>query len=279
VTRSDESSLGLARGAVREGLAALEAFSDLLGSRRVGPRALDRARSDMGEASTALCEALRSLDQALAAALGPGAEAMTAARALSEHAASRAAALAAVFAASESLADARRRLALEAAIRKHGAELRDAIALCDLLAAAAVPAPTELDLVDVLDQRFGGKPAEGASVLRLGVEAPRPATLVADRHVLGGLVEVAASIIAKSGTTNARLGVTRSPGGALSIRIVPAARTSATAKTTMFVPLRAPVPGALEVARVAARRVGLGIEVDPATNAVSITSETRPSSC
>ena len=51
-----ETPLAIARGAVREGLAALEGFSDLLGSRRIGPRALAQARSEMVPA----CEALRA---------------------------------------------------------------------------------------------------------------------------------------------------------------------------------------------------------------------------
>ncbi|MRG91681.1 hypothetical protein [Polyangium spumosum] len=268
-----ESPLSIARGAVREGLAALEGFSDLLGSRRIGPRALAQAKAEMVPACEALREAFAGLEQAFVASLSADEEALDQARALAAHAGACVAALAAALADGGPLSDARRRLALEAAVRKHGAELRDAFALGEFFAAAVSPTPTELDLVDVLEQRFGGNRAAEEGALRIVVEAPRPSWLVADRHVLGGLVELAAPIASRRGAVAARLGVARSAGGGLVVRLSPSSRNGAPARLVLNVTARGEVPNALDIARVAARRAKLGLVIDAAAGTVTIESE------
>jgi len=270
---SAESPLAIARGAVREGLAAFEGFGHLLGSRRIGPRALSQAKADMAPACETLREAFTSLERAFVAALADDEEAKTEARALGAHALACVAALAAALSDGGSLSDARRRLALEAAVRKHGGELRDTFAFAELLAASVAPASVELDLVDVLEQRFGGHRAAEDGAVRIAVEAPRPSWLVADRHVLGGLVELAAPIASRRGAGAARLGVARPSGGGLAVRLSPSPPRAAAARLVLSVTARGEVPNALGIARVAARRARLGLTIDAAAGIVSIESE------
>ncbi|MDI3288359.1 hypothetical protein [Polyangium sp. 15x6] len=268
-----ETPLAIARGAVREGLAALEGFSDLLGSRRIGPRALAQARSEMVPACEALRASLSELEQAFVAAFSSDEEAQEQARTLGAHAGACVTALSSALSDGGSLSDARRRLALEAAVRKHGAELRDAFAVAELFAASVAPTRTELDLVDVLEQRFGANRSAEEGVVRIAVDAPRPSWLVADRHVLGGLVELAAPIASRRGTVTARLGVARSSGGGLLVRLSPAPRNAAATRLVLSVTARGEVPGSLGVARVAARRAKLGLTIDVAAGIVSMESE------
>ncbi|MDI1434751.1 hypothetical protein [Polyangium sorediatum] len=268
-----ESPLAIARGAVREGLAALEGFGDLLGSRRIGPRALAVALSEMVPACEALRASFVALELAFVATLASDLEAQDQARNLGTHAGACVAALSSAFSDGGSLSDARRRLALEASVRKHGAELRDTFALAEFFAAAVTPAPTELDLVDVLEQRFGANRATEEGVIRIAVEAPRPSWLVADRHVLGGLVELAAPIASRRGTVPARLGVARPPSGGLVVRLSPAPRNAAATRLVLSVTARGEVPSSLGIARVAARRAKLGLTIDAAAGIVSIESE------
>ncbi|MDI1447701.1 hypothetical protein [Polyangium sp. 6x1] len=268
-----ECPLAIARGAVREGLAALEGFSDLLGSRRIGPRALAVAASEMLPACEALRESFAALALAFVAAFASDTEAQDQARTLGTHAGTCVAALASALEGGGSLSDARRRLALEAAVRKHGAELRDTFAVGELLAAAVAPTPTELDLVDVLEQRFGANRAAEEGVVRIAVDAPRPSWLVVDRHVLGGLVELAAPIASRRGTVTARLGVARSSSGGLIVRLSPAPRNAAATRLVLSVTARGDVPGSLGIARVAARRAKLGFAIDAAAGIVSMESE------
>ncbi len=224
----------------------------------------------MVEASETLREGFAALEIAFGEALLSDVEAQDQARALGEHAALRVAALRSALAEGGPL-DARRRLALEAAVRKHGAELRDALAYVELFVAAVSPAPTELDLLDVLEQRFGDRAADEGAV-RVSVDAPRPASLVADRHVLGGLVEYAALIASRRGTMAARLGITHPSGGGLVVRLSPVPRNAAPSRIVLHVPPRGELPGSLELARVAARRARVGFLVDAAAGVVWIES-------
>jgi hypothetical protein len=275
VTLAWQAELAVARGAVREGLAALEGFGDLLGSRRVGPKALERARADLGDACVALRAALLTLSAAIDDAFGEDFAATDTMDALCGYAVDRADALAAAVGTDGPLSDARRRLALESEVRRNAAELRDAVVLCDLLASAAANAETELDLLDVLELRFGDV-SRGEASARLGVDAARPVPFTADRHVFGGLVALAVTLAAKKGMTAPRLGVVKLKDGGLIVRVAPTPRGSAAPRVTFEVPLRGDVPGALDVAHAVARRAGFTLEVEAATGVVSIAVKPAP---
>jgi hypothetical protein len=272
-----DCAVTLSRGALREGFAALEAFGDLLGSRRVGPRALERARVETLEACEALVAALGPFQHTLVVALGKDDETEAVMHALCERLKSH------VSSISSSLADravlsARRRLALEALFRKHRAEFRDNVALSDVAVAAATAAPVEVDLVDLLEQRHGERAPEGP-VVRVDIDSTRPVMIRADRHVLAGLVEAAASFVCRAGASEARLVAGINDDGAFVVRIGPVLREGSSAKRTITLPLRGEVDLAVQVARLVGPRSGLGVSFDSATNAVSIVPNSRAATC
>jgi len=277
VSAGANSPLSIARGAVREGLAALFGFSQLIGSRRVGPRALERARADMDDACASLAAALDALERGLVEVFGPDENAASAARALCAYVTSHVKTLAGALSADGSLENARRRLALEAAIRTHGDAIQGAMSLCDLLVAATTPSPVELDVADALEHRFGSRTDETSSV-RLFIDAPTPTTMHVDRHVLVGLVELGATLAARGNAAQVRLGL-RSIGGSPVLRIAPVPRGAALPKTSLLVPRAADLPFTIEVARATGQRAGLRVELDPGTNAVTIKSEVPPGPC
>jgi len=272
IARGD-CDVALSRGTLREGVAALEAFGDLLGLRRVGPRALDKAKSDTFEACNSLVAALGPFERTLVFSFGQTAPAEAALHALVERVRSHVTPIA------EALGDptpisARRRLALEAVFRKHRSQFRDCIALCDLAVAAATAMPMDLDVVDLFEQspgeRFGDVPG-----VKIGLDIVRSISLRADRHVLLGLVETAATFVCRNGTTSARLLAGTNEDGVNVIRVGPVPRGWTWPKRTVSMPLRGEVELATEVARVVASRSALGVSFDAATNVASILASPR----
>lgn len=231
----------------------------------------------MDEACVSLAAALDELERGLVEAFGQDEPSIAAAHALCSYVSSRVKTLAAAIAADGPLENARKRLALEAAIRTHGDEIKGAMALCDLLAAATTPSPVELDVADVLEHRFGGRKDE-ASAVRLFIDAPTATTMHVDRHVLGGLVELGAALAAKGSATQVRLGV-RSISGAVVLRIAPIPRGAALPRTSLLVPRASDLSFTFEIARAAGHRAGLRVELDPSTSAVTIKSEATPGPC
>ena len=268
MTARGDCDVALSRGALREGVAALEAFGDLLGLRRVGPRALERAKSDTFDACGALLSALGPFEHTLVVALGKTPEADAAIRALGDRIRSHVSPIA------EALGDpapisARRRLALEAVFRKHRAEFKDCVMLCDLAVAVATAAPVDLEVIELLEQRSSDRLSDTPTV-RVGIDVVRSIAVRADRHVLMGLVEVAASFVCRGGTTTVRLVAGTNDDGANVIRLSAAPRGWALPKRTVSMPLRSEVDLAVDVARVVASRSGLAVSFDPATNVASI---------
>jgi hypothetical protein len=276
-TARGDYDVALSRGALREGVAALEAFGDLLGLRRVGPRALDRAKSDTFDACGALLAALGPFEHTLVVALGKTTAAEASVRALSDRIKSH------VSPITEALADpapisARRRLALEAVFRKHRSEFKDCVALCDLAVAAVTAMPVDLDVVDLLEQLPGDRIGE-APVVRVGIDIVRPISIRADGHVLMGLVETAVTFVCRGGPTPLRLVAGANDDGVNVIRLGPAPRGWVLPTRTISMPLRGEFDLAVDVARVVASRSGLGVNFDPATNMASILASSRGSSC
>jgi hypothetical protein len=277
VTATDDYDVSLSRGALREGVAALEAFGDLLGLRRVGPRALERAKSDTFDACGALVAALGPFERTLVVALGKDASTEATVRALCDRIRSH------VLPIVESLSgdapiSARRRLGLEAVFRKHRAEFKACVALCDLAVAAAAAVPVELDVVDLLEHLHEDRAAE-TPVVRVGIDVTQPVTIRADRHVLTGLVEAAVAFVCRGGTTDMRLVARANDDGTYVICLGPAPRDGASPKRTFSVPLRGEVDLALDVARLVAPRSGLEVVFDSAANTVSIVASSRAVTC
>ncbi len=277
MTARGECDIALSRGALREGVAALEGFGDLLGLRRVGPRALDRAKADTCEACGALVTALGPFEHTLVVALGKTSAAALVMGALGDRIRSHVSPIA------EALADpapisARRRLALEAIFRKHRSDFKDCVALCDLVVAAVTAMPMDLDVVELLDHlpgdRFGDAP-----VVRVGIDIVRPISMRADRHVLMGLIEVAVTFVNRDAPTSVRLVAGTNDDGMNIIRLSPAPRGWVFPKRTFSMQLRGEFDLAVDVARVVASRSALVVNFDPATNSASIVASSRDASC
>ena len=232
----------------------------------------------MDEACASLLLALQSLETRLTETFPSDQEAVFVTRALAAHVSERVSALLGVLNANTPIDNAKRRLAVEAAIHKVAPEIKDALALYDLLAAAAVSAPQEIDLVDALEQRFGA-PNPSAETIKIAIDVPRPAPIVADRHVLGVLIEIGASLSAKASAAPVRLAQRGLEGGTTTLRIAPVPRGGVVPKMILAVPAHGDVPFAREAARVAARLSGLHVEIDASTGAMSITSETSVRPC
>lgn len=272
IARGD-CDVALSRGTLREGVAALEAFGDLLGLRRVGPRALDKAKSDTFDACESLLAALAPFEHTLVVAFGQTQAAETALGALAERIRSHVSPIA------EALGDptpisARRRLALEAVFRKHRAEFRDCVALCDLAVAAATAMPMDLDVVDLFEQ-FPGERLGDVPAVRIGIDIVRSISMRADRYVLIGLIETAVTFVCRNGSTGARLVAGTNDDGVNVIRVGPVPRAWTWPKRTVSMPLRGEVELATEVARVVASRSGLGVSFDATTNVASILASPR----
>ncbi|HRI67648.1 MAG TPA: hypothetical protein PK156_25565 [Polyangium sp.] len=272
-----DCDVALSRGALREGVAALEAFGDLLGSRRVGPRALDRAKSDTSEACQALLQALDPFEQTLLVSLGQTPNLTATMQALGERLRAHVGPMA------EALRDtapisARRRLALEAVFRKHRSGFKDCVALCDLAVAAVTAMPLDLEVIELFDSLSGDRFGD-VSLVQIGIDIVRPVVMRADRHVLMGLVEAAVSFVGRSGTTTARLVAGTNDDGATVIRVGPAPRGWTLPKRTVSMPLRGEVELAMDVARAVALRSDLGVSFDAATNSASIVANTRVGPC
>jgi hypothetical protein len=272
-----ECDVTLSRGALREGVAALEAFGDLLGLRRVGPRALERAKSDTFDACGSLLAALGPFEHTLVVALGKTPEVEAIMRALVACIRSHVSPIADALAENAPIS-ARRRLALEAVFRKHRSEFKDCVALCDLTVAAVTAMPMDLDVVELLEQQRGDRVAD-AAVVRVGIDVVRPVSIRADRHVLMGLVEAAVTFVNRDGPTSVRLVAGTNDDGMNVIRLSPAPRGWVFPKRTVSIPLRGEFDLAVDVARVVASRSDLVVNFDATTNVASILESSRDASC
>lgn len=229
----------------------------------------------MDEAQASLLSALEKLEALITEAFPTDARAQAAARALAQHTADLVRALQTALVENKPLKYARQRLAIEAAMRKLAPEIIDALSLCDLLVAATITSPHEIDLLEALDERFG-KPNPKVESIELALDVPAPAPIVADHNVLGVLIELGASLA--QGATKARL-VRRPIAGLDTLRIAPIPKGGLVPKTILFVPKHNERALTSEIAIVSGRMSGLVVEIDPAARSMSITSEAKPRSC
>jgi len=228
--------LAAARGAVRDGAAAVDSFAQLLGSRRVGPRGIARALPEVREGCTTLRAALEELDGAFAQDLSAHAGSAAAASAVLSVAGAEVAVLEAELTraeddggrkgagkakgAPERPLDARQRLALEALVRRTSRELGVALYLTDLLSAALDLRPTPLSLTDLLRAR-GATVAQAQPAVRVVVqcEAGSADGLDADPHVVGPLLEIAVAVASRGAEAGAWLHASRRADGRLEVRV------------------------------------------------------------
>jgi hypothetical protein len=213
VSRGPEA-LALARGDVRDGVAAIEHFLAVLASRRVGPRMLLRAVPEVEAGCAPLLAALAALGDALAAELGPDAEGLASVQALLTHAEGRVAELSAALTAHGGAAmDARVRLGVEAIVRRIAGELSEVLRLVDMVAAPVTLDTTAIDLADALDARRAGLRPGTAAVVHAPVELRTADLAMGDARLVMAFLEQAVAAVHRAGVNAPCLVVESGPEG------------------------------------------------------------------
>jgi hypothetical protein len=260
-------ALRIARGDVRDGVASIENFLQVLGSRRVGPRVLARGVPEVLAGCAPLHRALASLGEAFAAELTADAEGLAAARSLLTHAAGRVDELAGVLSAhgGASSLDARERLALESIVRRVAGELGSVVRLADLLGAGVTSETTTIDLGDALAQRRA-RPRTGATQVLATVEVRERELTVGDARLVLDLLELAVTVVFRAGVTAPRVVVDLGAEG-FPVFTVGEARpevegyASARHHQTLDVVLREELPHESDVVVAAARHAGIAMTI------------------
>lgn len=294
-----EKRFSMARGAARDGAAAIDGFAQLLSSRRVGPRAVARALTEVREGCATLAQSLEDLEQSLRDLLDGDPEAARAAHLLLQDARTNAATLSTALGSHGKAAiDARARIALENLVVRIACEISGALWLADLLAAAASPRPTPLWLADILAERFrafdesaaAGKPGSSSAssppsdrrrpaapvglkagrLIRVTVQMDAPVLLTGDNRVVSGLLEFAVLTAVRSGVETPAI-TTADRDGRIALRIGPAPQPFEGRQRIALFVFRECRPLAGDVARAVARLSGIELGIDESSGTVTIT--------
>jgi hypothetical protein len=264
VTRAADA-LALARGEVRDGIASIEHFLQVLASRRVGPRVLARGIPEVLAGCTPLRESLATLAAALGVELAGDPEGVDAVHSLLTYAAGLVDELAAALQGCEGKAlDARERLAIEAIVRRVAGELGTVLRLADLLGAPVTSETTTIDLGDALAQRRV-HPRSDATAMLASVEVRVSELTVGDARLVLDLLELAVATVARAGVTAPRIVVELGPEGfpVFTIDAAPgkAKDGSGADGQVLDVVLRPELPRQSDVVRAAARHAGIALTI------------------
>jgi hypothetical protein len=271
VNRGKADALAIARGDVRDGVASIEHFLAVLGSRRVGPRVLARGIPEVLAGCTTLCASLASLAPALGAELAADPAGLAATQELLAHAVTRVGELATVLAANRSASlDARERLALEAIVRRIAGDLGAVVRLVDLLGAAVTSETTTIDLGDAFAQRRA-QPRAGATPIVVAVEVRVSDLTVGDARLMLELLEHAVAIVLRAGVGRPGIVVDLGPDGfpVFAIGAAPEGQGSEGGQA-MHVVLRDELPRESDVVRAAARHAGIELAIAADRRGVTI---------
>lgn len=265
-----------AQGAVREGAQAIDNLSHLLGSRRVGPRAIGRAIGEMREGCVALLAALADLGRALTECFHGDTEASDLARSLLAKAGACVERLAAELAGlKRDEVDARERLALEAAARRAGSELEAVLFLVDLLTGAASQKTNLIELGDVLHGSASSQ-AKGGATVRATSSIPGRQPFAGDARFAEGLLRLAVGIVVAAGVTSPHIAAEALAGPRVRVRLSGAeapAGTGGGAEARAFslkLPFGDRLPEATAVARTAARLARIEVEIAPGAREITL---------
>jgi hypothetical protein len=273
LTRASDA-LVIARGDVRDGVAAIEHFREVLASRRVGPRVLARSLPEVLAGLAPLRASVAALIEALAAELAADPEGADAVRDLLGHAIHLVDDLAAALPAHESDSlDARARLALEAVVRRIAGDLGAIVRLVDLLGAPATSETTTIDLGDALAQRRSQARKTATQVLA-SVDVRTSELTVGDARLVLSLLEFAVSTVFRAGVDSPRIIVDLGPEGfprftvdASPTRI----KDGSGGEGQIFdVEKREALPREADVVRAAARHAGISLSIEDGGRKVTI---------
>ena len=274
MTRASDA-LALARGDVRDGVASIEHFLQVLASRRVGPRVLARAVPEVLAGCAPLRTALRALAEALSAELSADPEGLDAARGLLAHAAGRIDHLEAALAAQRgaSSMDARERLGLEAIVRRVATELGTVVRLVDLLGTTVTSETTTIDLGDALAQRRA-RPRSGTTQILTAVDVRVSELTVGDARLVLDLLDLAVARVVRAGVAAPRIVVELGPEGFPVFTVGAAVAKPREGRgddgQVLEVVLRDELPREADVVRAAARHAGIELTVAEDGQTVSI---------
>ncbi|APR74815.1 Hypothetical protein A7982_00161 [Minicystis rosea] len=266
-------ALSIARGDVRDGVAAIEHFLQVLASRRVGPRMLARAVPEMAAGCAPLLAALTALASALSSVLADDPDGIASVRALLGHAEARVSELSAALASHEGGAmDARGRLAMEAVVRRIAGELSEVVRIIDWFGAPATSETTAIDLADALGARRGpSRPA--TTVVHAAVEIRADELNVGDARLVVQLLEQSVATVARAGVTAPRIVVENGPEGFPVLAVGEAGRNAVAGQLVFDAALRDDLPASARVsgvAQAAARHAGISLAIEDGGRRVTI---------
>lgn len=248
-------------GELKDGAAGLIALSELLGSRRVGPKSVARALAEVPEACAVAERAAAPLASDIAAVTRDYPSAAAALFALQEGAVLALNALSTeAEAASRSPVDARSRLVLERVSREAASRVAATLFAVELFACVSAPRPVTVRVADVLT--FGPAVADGPNVVRATLDVPPEPLVTIDAKLLRALVELCVQIVAAGGVARPHVSVSggRTGGARIHITGPPAHQRPG---SPILVTRRLPWPaGAGAIAHAAASLVGASAQLD-----------------
>lgn len=268
-------ALTIARGEVRDGVAAIDHFLQVLASRRVGPRVLARSVPEMAAGCEPLRAALAALGDAVAHELAADPAGVSAVRALLAHADARVRELTAALGAHAGAAmDARVRLALEAVVRKVAGELGAVMRLVETLGAPVTSETTAIDFADALAARRVVSPRPGTTVVHAAVEQRASELSVGDAHLVLELLELSVATVVRAGVDAPRIVVELGAEG-FPVFTIEAGRQkiavgSGAGGLVFDAVLRDELPHEADVMRAAARHAGIALTIADGGRKVTI---------
>ena len=272
-----------ALGELKDGAAGLVALSELLASRRIGPKAIAAALPSAGEACASAASAASAVASDVLSCCGDDASTRGEVRAIFERAEASVRALEAeVKTAARAAGDAKTRLVLERAAVAASSNVATSLFVAELFAFASSPRVVSIHVADVLG--FGPAIADGPSVIRATLDAPPGPVATTDARLLRSLVEISVQIVAASGVPSPHVRVTGSEHEGARIRVGPAP-TPLPPSSKSVPQRRSPRPppvatlsmrrlpwfeSAPAIARAAAAVAGADVVIDPSGRGVTI---------
>jgi hypothetical protein len=255
VMEGQSAGIHVARGSVRDGLAALQNFENLLRSPRIGPRSLGRMVGELRDCCEPIGEALGTLIGEIAVR-EPAAGVVPQ---LADYASTCMTQLdGALLRADRREFGAKARLALESEVHQITGELGTLRRLLDLLEAATCARMAELEagaLVEAsLNALCGERPAPGPVVQVHVVQLPSALAVHTDPRVAMQLLGIGVGVVADGGAKAVRIEVSVRDEHTALIRLSP----GRSADKATSCPAPRIIAPSLEVAGLACRALGAG---------------------
>ncbi len=194
-------------GELKDGAAGLVALSELLASRRIGPKAIAGALPSAGDACAGIASAVSAVASDVLSACGDDASARREVRAMFDRAEASVRALEVELAAAvDTPGEAKTRLVIERAANAASSNVASSLFVAELFTFASSPRVVSIHVADVLG--FGPSIADGPQVIRATLDAPPGPVATTDARLLRALVELAVQIVVAAGVASPHVHVT-----------------------------------------------------------------------